>query len=549
MRFLIALAWRTDRRRLLVASALMGIGYLSTPFLGVLLKGLTDVGGLYFGLGAAALLVSELMLGHFAHLYYFELGERMGARLNLELVDLTQARLGLEHFDDPAFNDTLALVRQDIALTRQGLEGVLHLGGLLLRATVTTVILTWVNPWLALLPLAAVPPMFVARRAQRILSAAREARAAQTRLAAHFVELATSADAVKEVRVFGAAPFLMARQREAWRESPLPLLRSAAVRASGQLLFAFAYGLALFLVLRQATAGTATLGDVVLVITLAVQISVQVAGALGLMSTLQAAAKTADRLGFLRAFPATENEATEGTGPIRLEGVGFAYPSGETVLRDITLTITPGTVVAIVGENGAGKSTLVKLLCGLYQPTTGTITPRLPLSRLSLLFQDFARLQLLLRENVGVGDLGTGEASINAALDAANASSIVERVGLDGLLGRDYGDGHSLSGGQWQSLGLARTLMRREPLLLALDEPAAALDAQAEHALFERFAAAAPPDAITVFVSHRFSTVRMADLIVVLKDGRIAELGSHADLLSLKGLYAELFGLQARVYR
>ncbi len=257
---------------------------------------------------------------------------------------------------------------------------------------------------------------------------------------------------------------------------------------------------------------------------------------------------------------------TEG---IRLENVGFSYPgSDRPVLRGIDFTIPAGGTLALVGENGAGKSTLVKLLCGLYQPTEGRILvdgtdlrdlpPERWNTKVAPLFQDFARLELLVRENVGIGAVGSigDDEALGAAMDLAGARGTLDRIegGLDGLLGRGYGDGAELSGGQWQSLGLARSLVRESPLLLMFDEPASALDATAEHAVFERFGDAAMrarhgAGAVTLFVSHRFSTVRMAERIVVLGDGRVQESGSHEELMERRGVYAELFDLQARVYR
>jgi ATP-binding cassette subfamily B protein len=220
----------------------------------------------------------------------------------------------------------------------------------------------------------------------------------------------------------------------------------------------------------------------------------------------------------------------------------------------------------LVGENGAGKTSLVKLLCRFYDPTEGTITVDGTdirsfayedwRSRLAAGYQDFARFELLARETVGVGDLPrmADASAVASALRRANADGVVEQLpeGLETQLGRQW-DGVDLSGGQWQRLALSRALMRAAPALLILDEPTAALDAPTEHALFERFTRAARAGAtagtITLLVSHRFSTVRMADVIVVLEDGRIKEVGSHDELVAAGGLYAELYEIGARAYR
>ncbi len=581
--FVFGLAWRAAPGKLLAGVGLLLAGYLATPFAGYLLRDFTDAAlagaagtATAFALAVAALLVCELMLGHFAHLHYFEVGEQAGTVLDRRLLDLANGRPTLAHLDDPHFADTLALAAQDVAQTRPALEGLLHLAGLALRAAVTVVLLATVDPWLALLPLAAVPPVLVTRHAARLVERARERTAASGRFTGHLLSLAADAGAVKEIRLFGAHGFLMARQADEWSRATRvlwsALWRAGLLRGCGQLLFAFAYGGAILLVLRRAAAGTATVGEVVLVVTLAVQISVQVATAIGLHATVASAARTAERFAELAAaVPAPE--AATSTAPrrlrqgIRLHGVTFGYPgAARPTLRDVDLTIPAGATVALVGENGAGKSTLVKLLCGLYAPTAGQITvdgvdlARMPADawhrRIAMLFQDFARLHFTVRDNVGVGelDLLDDDAALHAATHRARATRAVEQAGgLDGMLGRGYADGTELSGGQWQSLGLARSLMRPRPLLLALDEPAAALDAHAENALFTRFAAAARRagrgnGAITLFVSHRFSTVRAADLIVVLRDGAVAELGTHDELMARPGLYHDLFDLQAKAY-
>jgi ATP-binding cassette subfamily B protein len=223
--------------------------------------------------------------------------------------------------------------------------------------------------------------------------------------------------------------------------------------------------------------------------------------------------------------------------------------------------------VALVGENGAGKTTLVKLLCRFYEPSGGRIRvdgvdlQRIRLDewrrRIATGFQDFVRFEFVARQAVGVGDLPLidDEPAVEAALDRARASDVIGRLpdGLATQLGKSYADGVELSGGQWQKLALGRAMMRELPLLLILDEPTSGLDAEAEHALFERYAEGArrvgeATGGITFLVSHRFSTVRMADLILVVADGRIVEAGNHAALMRVGGLYAELYALQASAY-
>jgi ATP-binding cassette subfamily B protein len=221
--------------------------------------------------------------------------------------------------------------------------------------------------------------------------------------------------------------------------------------------------------------------------------------------------------------------------------------------------------VAIVGENGAGKTTLVKLLAKMYEPTAGAIyVDDQPLARMSPVawrdrlagaFQDFYRFEFRARHSVGLGDVPRldDEPAVVAAVGRAGAEDVVERLlaGLDTQLGPTWPDGVDVSFGQWQKLALARGFMRDEPLLLALDEPTAALDAETEHALFERYAAAARDTSgkITILVSHRFSTVRMADIIVVLDGAHVVEVGSHEDLLARRGQYADLYGIQAAAYK
>jgi ATP-binding cassette subfamily B protein len=401
--------------------------------------------------------------------------------------------------------------------------------------------------------------------------------AERLRLAKHLLELATSTGPVRELRLAGAEDEILRRQRGAWDEVATAMwhaqLKAAVYRAAGQGFFALGYGGAIALELYRALRGDASAGDLVLVITLAVQVSVQVSGALSVLSLLQVAGRTTDRIGDLRAAAAAAPAFSAGvperlTRGITLEDVSFTYPgAGRPVLSGVSMDIPAGSVLALVGENGAGKSTLVKLLCGLYQPTSGRILidgqdlagldPARWRFRGASLFQDFHRIELTLGESIGHGDIARAAdtEAVRTAAGRARADRVVRAVpgGLAGYLGHSYCDGTELSGGQWQTVGLARTLMRQHPLLLILDEPAAALDASAEHDLFERYASSAAQagredGGITVLISHRFSTVRMAGLIAVLDRGQLTEWGTHRELMTARGLYAELFTLQARAY-
>jgi ATP-binding cassette subfamily B protein len=281
----------------------------------------------------------------------------------------------------------------------------------------------------------------------------------------------------------------------------------------------------------------------------------------------------ARRLAWLEDYAASAATRADQPAPVRLargirfDHVSFAYPGTDRlVLDDVSLDLPAGSVVAIVGENGAGKSTLVKLLAKMYEPARGRILvdeielARVPAAawraRLTGAFQDFFKFELRAREAIGVGDVPRIDdaAAVTTAVGRAGADDVVARLptGLDTQLGPAWPGGVDVSFGQWQKLALARGFMREQPLVLVLYEPTAALDAETEHALFERYAAAAHEAGgngrVTILVSHRFSTVRMADLIVVLDGARVAETGTHAALMSARGPYAQLYEIQAAAY-
>jgi ATP-binding cassette subfamily B protein len=576
VRFLYGLGLRLDATGLIRATVLAIALYVAAPLAALALRAFTDdvlahrpQPALIAAVLAATALVAQLMLGHFCHLDLTRIAERQEMRLHGELMDLVNGPPRVDHLDRPGVADNVDLVRDGLLATSRSLEAVLQLAGLLLQMIATIVLLVLVSPLFALLPLCALVPVLLERVAQSTVENARERTAEQQRLAKHLLELATSTGPVRELRLSGAEAEILRRQRAAWAEVTSAMgraqFKAAVFRALGQGFFALGYGGAVVLELVRA----APTGDLVLVITLAVQVSVQVSGALGVLSLLQVAGRTTDRIGELRAAASPDPVRPVAALPerpaagITLENVSFSYPgAARPVLSGVSMHIPAGSVLALVGENGAGKSTLVKLLCGLYRPTSGRILvdgrdvagldPDRWRSRLATLFQDFHHIELTLGESIGHGDIAqAGDAeAVDAAAGRARAGFLVRLVpgGLNGYVGQSYTDGTELSGGQWQTVALARTLMRPHPLLLILDEPAAALDAAAEHELFERYTHAAGQATITVLISHRFSTVRMADRIAVLDHGRLTEFGSHPELMDAGGLYAELFTLQARAY-
>ena len=581
---LFAIGWRLDRRRLVVGGGLLLLGALATPLVAVGAGRLVDAvtagavdDATLWGVVVAVALTGELMLGHFAHLSYFELAELTEERFNRDLVRLVNGPEELAHADDPAFADRVDLLRQDVMQLRATVQFGLQLGALVVQVLLTAVVLGAVSPWLLALPLAAVVPVILGRRAEAGLQAVREAQSPTTRALRSLRRLAASPASQKEVRLAGGAGFLLDRQRALLDDYGAAMARAygrhAVLRASGQLVFGLGYVAAVLWVYELARTGRAGAGAVVLTVTLATQLGSQMSSGVELLGSVHRAAAG------LRRFVAFEDEVTRDAGPartggvpattgdgLRLEGVTFRYPGAdEDTLHGIDLHLPAGASVALVGENGAGKSTLLKLLTGLYRPTGGHIlvegadlrdvAPGAWRERTAALFQDFARVELSLQHSVGIGRLASLDdtGAVTAAAARAGATATLDRVGLDGVLGLGYADGEDLSGGQWQSVGFARTLMRTDPLLLTLDEPAAALDALAEQRLVDAYQAtaaevAATVGGVTVFVTHRMSTVRLADRIVVLDGGRVVEHGTHADLLAAGGRYADLWSLQARAY-
>jgi ATP-binding cassette subfamily B protein len=448
--------------------------------------------------------------------------------------------------------------------------------GWILRLAITVALLMSIHPALFLLAVFAVPVMFTSTWRPAVERVVQERSAQANRLAQHLFTVATTAAPGKEVRVTGIGNQLVTQRRETWELGYAPVARvrwsTSAWHALAWAMFASGFvGAVVFVSWGLGS----PVGDVLLAVAAGSRLSAYVGATVGELGFLRGFWMDGSRrLAWLEDYAASVVAAAELPAPsqlhhgIRFEHVSFAYPgTSRLVLDDVTLSLPAGSVVAIVGENGAGKTTLVKLLAKMYEPTAGSIlVDETPLARiragewrgrLAGAFQDFFRFEFRARQTVGLGDVPRvdDEKAVTTAVSRAGADDVIARLPsrLDTQLGPTWPEGVDVSFGQWQKLALARGFMRDEPLVLVLDEPTAALDAETEHALFERYSAAARgatrEGRITILVSHRFSTVRMADLIVVLDGARVVESGSHDELMARKGPYAELFATQAAAYR
>jgi ATP-binding cassette, subfamily B, bacterial len=503
----------------------------------------------------------------------------IGARLSIDInVAILQKALTLDlrHFEDPEFYDKLTRARREAS--SRPLSVVSASFGIV-QSTITLVgyaALLYRFHALALVGLvvAAIPATIVEMRYSTAAFRIRNWRSPETRRMTYLEYVLANDGHAKEVKTFGLGPLLLERYR-ALGESFFAEDRKLAVRRA---LWAFLlsllatgafYGAYVAMALGAAK-GMLSLGDMVLYVAAFRQ------GQEAFQSILQAVGGMyEDNLYMSNLFEYLSFEGDEARAPIldapraeaaergiRFEGVGFRYPGQERwALEDIDLFVPEGQSLALVGHNGAGKTTFIKLLTRLYEPTKGRILldgkdlrawdAEALRRRIGVVFQDFNQYQLKLRDNVGLGsvDHRDDEARIERAASRGGAEEIVKQVtgGLDAQLGRWFKEGVELSGGQWQKIALSRAFMREEADILVLDEPTAALDAMAEHAVFERFRALAE-GRTTIVISHRFPTVRMADRIIVIEGGHLLEEGTHDALVAQGGRYAELFAIQAKGY-
>jgi ATP-binding cassette subfamily B protein len=479
----------------------------------------------------------------------------------------------IAHHERPEYLDRLSMLRNQVFVLDHMYMSVFSTCGWILRLGVTVALLMSIHPALAALAVFALPTVLTSTWRPAIERRAQERGAQAMRLSRHLFTTATTAPPGKEVRLTGIGPRLQAERREKWEEWYGPVAKARWGSAIWHTLAWTVFGAAYVGAVVFVSAGLGRpAGDVLLVLAAGSRLSAYIGATVGEIGFLRGFwMDGARRLAWLEDYAASTAAAADLPVPvtlrdgIRFDRVSFAYPgTTRLVLDDVSLSLPAGAVVAIVGENGAGKTTMVKLLARMYEPSSGTILiddaplGRMPADRwrakLAGAFQDFFRFELIARHSVGVGDVPRmdNEGAVLAAIDRAGAGDVLERfpAGLATQLGQTWPGGVEMSFGQWQKIALARGFMRDRPLLLVLDEPTAALDAETEHALFERYAAAARGrTAVTLLVSHRFSTVRMADLIVVLDGARLAEMGTHDALMARGGQYSELYQIQAAAYR
>jgi ABC-type multidrug transport system fused ATPase/permease subunit len=531
------------------------------------------------GVGAGLAYSLTLALGNVIGGLRVQLVERLGLTdLESGIVGDICGIEGLGHLERTDYLDRVTVLRNSSSDLMDSLWAALQSAAGTGQVAITLLLLGSVSPWLLFLLAFAAAPLWFDQRGRLGVARAETASAEDFRLQRHLFAMATSAAAGQELRVSGSAEALVARQQAAWQAAIRVRTRAAVAaalwRAAGWTVFALGFAGGLALVVWRAAHGHGSVGDVVLTITVANSLRVAVRVTVSRSTAASGYRRLLDPFGWLREFAAQERALAARAAqaaPARLESgitltdVSFAYPgTRRDALSGVSVTLPAGSVVAVVGEYGSGKTTLVKLLCKFYRPTSGTITvdggnldeidTGSWRAGLSVAFQDFGRYRATFRDAVRLGGLDQPDDAVARAVTAADAAGLVAVLpdGLDTELGAEFG-GAELSEGQWQKTALARACVRPLPVLFALDEPTASLDAPSEHAIFEHYMARArdigrASGAVTIIVSHRFSTVAGADLILVMAAGRLAEVGSHAELLAAGGRYAELYGIQAMAY-
>lgn len=526
------------------------------------------------------LLILELLLavgsdtlGRFISLVDSLLGDRFTNQVSVKLMEHA-ATLDLVSFEDPVFYDKMERARRQTTARLGMLAGLAGMAQQLLTLLSLLSAVVFYYPWLLVLLMAATIPVFLGETRFAMLNYSMLYRYTPERRELDYLRyLGASNQSAKEIKIFGLGKYLAERSRALFERFYAENRHLAIHRAMhGTLLNLIptgAYYIAYALILVRALAGTLSVGD----LTLMVGAFSRARGIMeSLVSSLVGISEQAlfikDLFDFFETNPTIISRPNALLVPrpiqhgFQFDNVSFSYPGSEkSVLSNVSFYFNPGERIALVGENGAGKTTLVKLLARLYDPTAGRILlDGIDLRdydvdelrhEIGVIFQDYMRYDMLVSENIGVGRIEElqNETRLKSSAEKSLAAGVVK--GLPNqyyqMLGRRFEGGIDLSTGQWQKMALARAYMRDAQILI-LDEPTASLDARAEFEVYQRFVDLTAGK-MAVLISHRFSTVRMADRILVLEDGRIAEQGSHGQLVALGGRYAELFELQAAGYR
>lgn len=506
--------------------------------------------------------------------------DRVSIALESHVADLQASVVTVSHHERPEYLDRLAVLRNQVFTLDHMYLSIFSTTGWFLRLGVTGVLLASIHPLLLALVLFALPTVVFSTWRPGVERAAEERGAPDKRLAMHLFDVATTAPPGKEVRLIGIGGRIASARMVSFNRWYQRVANARNVSAIFHCIAWAIFGSGFVMATVFVVYGLeATPAQTLLLLAAGSRLSAYISATVGELGFLRGIwMDGSKRLAWLEDYAKELEKYSPKKAPrrlnqgIRFEDVNFAYPGTEKLaLEGINLDLKAGSIVAIVGENGAGKTTLVKLLARMYDPSSGSIwvddeqladiSARDWRARLAGAFQDFFRFEFPAQNTVGLGDvvrIDEREAA-EVAIERAGAEDVVSQLdqGLDTQLGVSWPNGVEVSFGQWQKLSLARGFMRDEPLLLILDEPTAALDAETEHALFERYAAQAQSNGgvertggrITILVSHRFSTVRMADQIVVMDGSRIVETGAHEDLLESGKQYAELYTIQASAYQ
>ena len=521
----------------------------------------------------AGLMVARAMLTYAQSMATAALRLRVSQAVEERVMAAAASPPGIAHLEDPEFADELRRARGAGAVSPD--QTVLYVAAPASRLVIalgSCAILGAFHWWLPplLLLTAAVQRRWI-QRDMALMAASVDGAVQSLRRSTYTHRLATDAAAAKEVRVFGLSQWLLGRLTAEWTQGMAePWRRRRELHASA--LFATLLAITSTAVAVGLAAAAAVRGEIglgALAVYLQTIPGIAVLGVGNDSGTFfPMAARAARTLLGLPAMAAPPR-VSRGAGPcatmprrcIRFESVGFAYPGAEQPVFDgLDLEIEAGRSTAIVGDNGAGKTTLVKLLTRLYEPTAGRISvdgtaldgvdTEAWRQRVSVVFQDFVHWPLPARDNVQLGALDADAAALCTAAEHAGLAKVIARLprGWDTMLSREFPGGVDLSGGQWQRIAIARALLKAQRGgVLVLDEPTANLDVRAEAELFDRLLDATR-GLTTVLISHRFSSVRRADRIVVLRHGRVVESGSHDDLVAERGVYAGMFGVQARPF-